>query len=598
MAVRQLRRIHMQSTKPHSSRPSSPQPEFRATRRAMVQAATGGVAAALALGAGPHTLLAQSTPEGNGGTALMIPVYPYGEELSLDPHRAVNWGPHWVILPNVWAGLLRFNENGAVVEDLASSVEAEEDGLVWVATIRSDAVFASGRPVTAEALIDGWRRALDPLRPAPMSSYMRRVEGFDAFVLGEAEELGFEARDEQTVAIRLSEPYALFPEDLATFVWAAVDVDALDGIPDSEVPLADASAGGWRFVESENEQDIPMVLSESSPAPEPTGFDTVIWRAVAGPQAGETALNAYQNGDLAIADVTAPIRPLIEQDEQLADELHTIDSPGSTMLIAMDYRQAPFDDPVVRRAVAASIDRERWANEIMNGTFTAASSITPPVLSTTANYAAPEPIPFDPDAARSLISDAGISEEEMPTVTYYQAAESTQNEFDQSAALLAMIEENSGLIIEHDTTLSADQIDALRSDNGGLQFDLRWWWPLTNSPSGLADIGLPTSPAMGGWFNWSSELEDEDVAAASEEFVTTINEALTTMDATERTERFAQAEEILVEGAVYVPLGHWVQEYVQSPTLTGTRQGAFTGYAPVAFDDQVSYTADDGTPTG
>lgn len=585
----------MHSTNCRSSQPAPSEHSHCVTRRAVVQAASAGVMAALTLG-GTQAVLAQSTPETDGSTALTIPIYPYGVDLALDPHRATNWGPHWVMLPNVWAGLLRFNENGAVITDLASSVEPEDEGLVWVATIRSEAVFASGRPVTAEALIQGWKRALNPRRPAPMSSYMRRVDGFDAFVSGEAEEIGFEARGEQTVAIQLAEPYALFREDLATFVWAAVDMEAVDGVADSEVPFAAASAGAWQFVPSGNDQEFRMVTSENSLASQPSGFDTVIWRAVTGPQSGETALDAFQNGDIAIADVPTPVRPLVEQNDQLADNLRTIELPGSTMLIGMDYQQAPFDNPLVRQAIAASIDRERWATEIMDGTFVPASSITPPVLSTTANYSPPEPVAFDPDAARSLLSEAGITEDSMPQVTYYQAAGSTQEELAQSAALLQMIEENSGLIIEHDTTLSADQIDALRRDNGGLQFDIRWWWPFTNSPSGLADLGLTDASGMEGWFNWSSDLESEEVAAAYEEFANIIDQALTTIDQTERTQLFAQAEEILIQNAVYVPLGHWIQEYVQSPALTGTRQGAFTGYAPAAFDAEVTYDPAVGLP--
>ena len=123
-------------------------------------------------------------------------------------------------------------------------------------------------------------------------------------------------------------------------------------------------------------------------------------------------------------------------------------------------------------------------------------------------------------------------------------------------------------------------------------------WPLTNSPSGLAEIGLPDSTAMAGWFNWSPNLEDQDAAQAAEQFTTLIGEALASLDATERQQKLAQAEELLVQQAVYVPLGHWTQAWVQSPGLTGTRQGAFTGYVPVAFDEGVAWQPDQGTPTG
>jgi ABC-type transport system substrate-binding protein len=259
------------------------------------------------------------------------------------------------------------------------------------------------------------------------------------------------------------------------------------------------------------------------------------------------------------------------------------------MMIGMDFAQAPFDNPDVRRAVAAAIDRDAWASEIMGGAFAPAGSLTPPVLAHTANYAPPELVPFDPDTARSLVEGAGIAEDTMPVVIYHQPAGSPQEEIDQAAALLQMIQDNSGVVIEHDTTLTAEQIEALRGDNGGLQFDIRWWWPLTNSPSGLASIGLPDAVAMAGWFNWSPEVESEEAAQAASEFVRIVQDALVSLDPTDRQQMFAQAEALLIEQAVYVPLGHWTQAWVQSPGLAGTRQGAFTGYVPVALDEGVTW---------
>jgi ABC-type transport system substrate-binding protein len=557
------------------------------SRRAVVVAGAAGMATALL--PAPTMLAAQDGDASPSDQILSLPLYPYGELVFLDPHRATNWGHHWVLLPQVWAGLLRLDEHGAVMNDLASSIESEDDGLVWVATIRSDVTFASGNPVTAEAMIQGWRRALNAQQLAPMAGYMSRVEGFDAFIVGDSEEIGFEARDNSTVAIRLSEPYAHFPEDLATFVWAAVDTVALDGVPGSEAPFADASAGLWRFAISEDDTLVRMIPNPNAPDALPNGFGEVQWRVIDGAQAAETAFSAFQNGELAIADVTRDVSAAVQQDQALADQIQTIPSSGSTMLIGMDFAQAPFDDVRVRRAVAASIDRSVWATEITAGEFTEATSITPPVLMESANYAAPDPLGFDPDLARSLIAEAGIDETNQPVIAYYLTAGASNIQREQATALLDMINANSGLVIELDDTLTTEQIEALRGDNGGLQFDLRWWWPLTNSPSGLVSLAASDSASMSGWFNWSADLENADASAAAETFAALAADIVLTMDATERAQMYAEAEQILVDNAVFVPLGHWVQTYAQSSALTGTRQGAYTGYAPLVLDSDVVY---------
>lgn len=568
------------------------------TSRRTVLTAAAWLSAAMATGGVPRTVKGQGGESSATGQTLSLPLYPYGQAMFLDPHRATNWGPHWVLLPHVWAGLMRFDQHGAVVTDLASSIEPEQEGQVWVAEIRSDATFASGNPVTADAMIRGWMRALNPQQLAPMAGFMSRVDGYDAFIAGESANLGFEARSDTTVAVRLSQPYAHFPEDLAAFVWAAMDDAALEGVPGSEVPFAAANAGIWQFVPSDDVSLIRMIPNPSTPDEIPESFSEVRWRSVSGSQSAETALSLFQDGELAIADVPSPLRALVQQDDSLAEQLQTVELSGSTMLIGMDFSQEPFDDIRVRQAVAASIDRAVWASDIQAGAFTGATSITPPVLSASANYAAPEPLPFDPELARSLLAETGLGESNQPPVTYYQPADAPESEREQAAALLEMIRVNSGLVIELDATLTEEQIQAIRSDNGGLQFDLRWWWPFTNSPSSLIDLAAPNSESMAGWFNWSPELENERAAAAAEAFASLAAEVITVMDDTARIQMYAEAEQILVDNAVYIPLGHGVQSYVQSPALIGTVQGAFTGYAPLRLSADVEFQPEAGTPTG
>ena len=54
-----------------------------------------------------------------------------------------------------------------------------------------------------------------------------------------------------------------------------------------------------------------------------------------------------------------------------------------------------------------------------------------------------------------------------------------------------------------------------------------------------------------------------------------------------RNEAYRQAEELLLNNAVYIPLGYWIQMYVQKPYIQGTRQGPWTGRLPVKFDADV-----------
>jgi len=553
--------------------------------------AGGGIASASAQRS-VNRLAAQDDIE--TGVEIVIPFNPFGLPVTLDPHRAPNWGPFWVLLPHVWAGLLAFDELGAVVTDLAESVTPNDTADLWTATLRSDLMFASGNPITAQTYVDSWRRALNPQLPAPMASFMELVEGFDAFVAGESDDIGFTVVDDTTIEITLSEPYSSFPASLATFVWAAVDLAVVDDpeVPDSS--LAGAGAGLWQFTELVDGERIVMEPNPNTSTPGSPSLARIVWQILDGPDADNLALDLYTSDSVVSADVPASLLESVQGNETLATELVTIESHASTMAIGMDFNQAPFNDIRVRQAIAASIDRDAWANEIWSSEFVPASGLVPPVVALTSGYEPVEPLPFDAAGAASLIAEGGIDDQEnAPDIVYYQPVSDSPDHLARHAALLEMISANSGLTIRHDTTLTADQINALQGDNGGRQFDIVWWWTVTDTAALLQTIGSSTSPYMAGWFNWSPELTGLDGQAPGEGvagFNDLIAGANESTESEARNEAYRLAEQILIENAVYVPLGHWVQRYVQKPWLQGTRQGPWSGRIPVRFDADVVVT--------
>ncbi len=521
---------------------------------------------------------------------ITIPFTPFGQAVTLDPHRTVNWGPFWVMLPNVWSGLLGFDENGGVVLDLAEAMDVSDDGSVYSLTLRENLTYANGREVLAEHFISSWRRALDPLNLSPMASFMEPVEGYAEFVRQESDEIGFRANDERTIEIRLQEPYSYFPSYLATFVWAVVDPEAI-GEGEADFALLDSGAGAWRFTDFTENSQFVMEPNESYWDGVSPSLSKLTWVVLEGPKASEAALQLYRDDQAVSADIPLSLLPAVEEDDLLAEELVRLEQHSSTLAIGMDFAQPPFDDVRVRRALAASIDRDRWAAEIVNETFVPATGFTPPVIRTLAEYEPPDLIPFEPDTAKSLLTDAGFNAETpLPEIIYYLAAERVASEGEQVEALLASIEENSGIRIRLDTTKTEDQVQALYGDQGGRQFDLVWWWAATDTPSLLSYAGRTDSPAMSGVFNWSGDLATDGDFRPGEDaarFNEATRQADITADQAERNALYREAEELLLRNGVYIPLGHWVQSFVQKPWLQGTRQGPWSGRLPVRFDRNV-----------
>jgi ABC-type transport system substrate-binding protein len=579
-------------------RKTTPNPTRRDLMRWSAVAA-GAVAASrlgstMAAPAGSRVGLARFQDNVVTDAKITIPFDPWGQDVTLDPHRTVNWGPFWVMFPNVWGGLLRYDQNGKPELDLAESMDLSEDGETYTFKIKSDLKFASGNPVNADAFISSWQRALDPANLSPMSDFMALVDGYDDYVAGNSTDIGFAKIDDLTVSISLNSAYSFFPSLLAAYVWSVVDPAVVADLGDDEFVLGGAGTGPWQFTDFDPATQLVM-------KPNPNYWDGVspsltelTWLFLTGPDAASTALDMYKQGKAISADVPLSLLDTVNGDQTLAAQLVKISPQGSVRAIGMDFNQEPFNDVRVRRAIALSIDRDNWANDIWEGTWAAGSSFSPPVLNPVANYTPPEGIGFKPDEAKQLLSDAGYADAQgLPTITYFEPSEDSDSDKARAASLLAMIKQNSGIDIVHDTSLTMQQIADQTADNGGSQFDIVWWWNIYNTPHLLYVAGAPNAIAMDGVFNWNPDLEpsgDYDPGADAADFEQLVDQADQEQDETARNDAFHRAEQLMLHNAVYVPLGYWVQMYVQDPKLQGTRQGPWTGRLPVLFDKNVVLT--------
>lgn len=571
------------------------------SRRAFASTALGaGALAAL----GPITISAAPSAPGTATASsiaaqddiqtdvtVAVPLLPYGQAVTIDPHRTLNWGPFWTLLPHVWSGLLRFDKHGGVEADLASTVESNEDLTVWTATLREGIAFANGTPVTAADFVASWKRALDPSALSPMSAYMADVKGFADYTAGKGTAIGFEATNDTTVQITLEKGSAEFPFRLATFVWAVVDPAVLADASIADPFLAASGAGAWQFTEFVAGDHLTMTPNTHYWEQQSPSIAAVTWPIIDGADAEATALERYKSGELASADVPLALVDSVNGDDTLKGQLVSIEQPGSTLAIGMDFLQAPFNDPRVRQAIAAAIDRSSWATTTWQGSFAPADGFTSPAAAAVDAYTPPNGIPFDANKAKSLLAEAGFDPATTAVeIVYHQPTTDSPEDQQRAADLLKMIQDNSGVVISHDTTLTTDQIASLQRDNGGRQFDIVWWWPDIASPTFLDTVASPTSPFMDGWFNWSPELAkvgDLDPGANARQFSDLVSGALTNGQKDARNQVLQQAEKILLDDAVYIPLGYWVQRYVQQPWLQGTQQGAWTGRIPLRFDSNV-----------
>lgn len=142
-----------------------------------------------------------------------IPEKPY----TLDPQIA-STDSELVIVSNIFEGLFRKNESGAIVCGVSESFTY--NNLTYTFKLRDDAVWSNEEPLTAEDFVFAFRRAVSPETKAPFASRLFPIENAREIYDGKksADALGVSAPDSSTVIIKLAYADDNFEEALTTSV--------------------------------------------------------------------------------------------------------------------------------------------------------------------------------------------------------------------------------------------------------------------------------------------------------------------------------------------------------------------------------------------
>ena len=132
---------------------------------------------------------------------------------SLDIHQAQGLAALQV-LRDTHEGLLSLDAAGELMPGVAQSWRHSDDGLRLEFTLREDAQWSNGDPLTADDFLRGWQRALAPESQARTASLLLPVRGAQAVIDGRAAaaSLAISAPDAHTVVIELERPTPWFLE--------------------------------------------------------------------------------------------------------------------------------------------------------------------------------------------------------------------------------------------------------------------------------------------------------------------------------------------------------------------------------------------------
>lgn len=298
----------------------------------------------------------------------------------------------------IFTGLVNFDDRGLPQGDLAESWGISQAGTIYNFSIRQDAIWHDGAPVTSEDVVFTVNLMRNDEFPTPQD-----LRDF-------WEEIEVKSLDDKTLQFHLPEPFAPLLDYLT---FGVLPKHLLDSIPpgelvDAKFNMEPVGSGPYRFdhLLSEEGQILGVVLSAFDDYyRDRTFIDQVVFRYY--PDA-ESALAAYREGEvMGIGQVNVDILADVLQEPEL--NLYTGRMPVLDMIyLNLDDPELPFfQDSAIRRALTMGINRQWLVDRVLNSQGIIADSPIPP--GTWAHYDGIERVNYDTEAAINILKEAGYT---------------------------------------------------------------------------------------------------------------------------------------------------------------------------------------------
>lgn len=331
------------------------------------------------------------------------------EPEGLDPHIVTGVTEHYVLL-SLFEGLTTVHpETLAIEPGVALNWDVSKDGLRYTFYLDPEARWSNGDPLTAEAFLFAYERILTPAMGAPYAYMLYCIRGAEAFNKGELTDfakVGLSSPDPHTLIIDLEAPtpyllslpthYTWFPLHKPTVLANGSMTTRISKWtkPDTMVSNGPFTLAAWRLNHS-----IYVTKNPYYNGAETVQLNGIHFLPIA-PDAEERAFRADQ---LHLTS-TVPI-PRIDWYRENQPERMRFDTYLGVYYYLINTERGPLKDPLVRKALAYSIDRDSLTEHVLKAGQKPAYHFTPP---NTGGYTAEVKLPYDPDLARQLLAEAGF----------------------------------------------------------------------------------------------------------------------------------------------------------------------------------------------
>jgi peptide/nickel transport system substrate-binding protein len=298
----------------------------------------------------------------------------------------------------IYSSLIRFDDRGLPVGDLAESWGISMDGTVYNFSLREEALWHDREPVTTEDIIFtvDMMRSEDSIIAADIRELWKSVDVISL--------------DEKTIQFRLPEPFAPFMDYLnfgilPQHVWGGLSYAE---IVDSPFNLQPVGSGPY-YLESLNVEggEIKGLVLRAFQAyyGEAPFIEQIVFQYYPD---SRSALDAYQRDEvMGISRITPDVLQDALKEPNL--RLYTGRLPELSMIfINLDNPDVPFlSDANIRRALFLGLNRQWMIDNLLDGQAILADG--PVFPNTWAYYDGVEQVKYTPEEAIALLKESGYT---------------------------------------------------------------------------------------------------------------------------------------------------------------------------------------------
>ncbi|EMJ9611429.1 peptide ABC transporter substrate-binding protein [Salmonella enterica] len=486
------------------------------------------------------------------------------EPASLDPAKAVGL-PEIQVIRDLFEGLVNQNEKGEIIPGVASQWKSN-DNRIWTFTLRDNAQWADGTPVTAQDFVYSWQRLVDPKTLSPFAWFaaLAGITNAQAIIDGKVtpDQLGVSAVDAHTLRVQLDKPLPWFASLTASFAFYPVQKANVESGKDWMKPGKLIGNGAYVLKERVVNEKLVVV-------PNTHYWDnakTVLQKVTFLPINQESAATKrYLAGDIDITE-SFPKNMYQKLLKDIPGQVYTPPQLG-TYYYAFNTQKGPTADSRVRLALSMTIDRRLIAEKVLGTGEKPAWHFTPDV---TAGFK-PDPSPFEQMSqeelnaqAKTLLRAAGYgSQKPLKLTLLYNTSENHQK---IAIAVASMWKKNLGVDVKLQNQEWKTYIDSRNTGN----FDVirASWVGDYNEPSTF--LSLLTSTHTGNISRFTNPTYDKILTQATME---------NTAEA--RNADYNAAEKILTEQAPIAPIyqytnGRLIKPWVKGYPITNPEDVAYS----------------------